>query len=148
MLTEKKESSAPETAPVEKKKSAAKKSAGTKKTAAKKSSVPKKATSADKKDVSEKEVPVVEKPVPAETVPESPRRSVAFIGSECYPFVKTGGLGDVMYACLLYTSPEQCAEYHNGKGNPQKRSAQLVNSVTVGEKCMKFIFHDEMHSYS
>ena len=40
---------------------------------------------------------------PAETVtPEeryiSPRRSVAFIGSECYPFVKTGGLGDVMYA--------------------------------------------------
>ena len=27
-----------------------------------------------------------------------PRRSVAFIGSECYPFVKTGGLGDVMYA--------------------------------------------------
>lgn len=28
----------------------------------------------------------------------TPRRSVAFIGSECYPFVKTGGLGDVMYA--------------------------------------------------
>ena len=27
-----------------------------------------------------------------------PRRSIAFIGSECYPFVKTGGLGDVMYA--------------------------------------------------
>ncbi len=26
----------------------------------------------------------------------SPR--IAFIGSECYPFVKTGGLGDVMYA--------------------------------------------------
>ena len=24
--------------------------------------------------------------------------SIAFIGSECYPFVKTGGLGDVMYA--------------------------------------------------
>ena len=32
-----------------------------------------------------------------EALPE-PRRSVAFIGSECYPFVKTGGLGDVMYA--------------------------------------------------
>ena len=30
--------------------------------------------------------------------PESPRRSIAFIGSECYPFVKTGGLGDVMYS--------------------------------------------------
>jgi len=28
---------------------------------------------------------------------ETPRR-IAFIGSECYPFVKTGGLGDVMYA--------------------------------------------------
>ena len=27
-----------------------------------------------------------------------PRRSIAFIGSECHPFVKTGGLGDVMYA--------------------------------------------------
>ena len=27
-----------------------------------------------------------------------PRRSVVFIGSECYPFVKTGGLGDVMSA--------------------------------------------------
>ena len=25
-------------------------------------------------------------------------RNIAFIGSECYPFVKTGGLGDVMYA--------------------------------------------------
>ena len=34
--------------------------------------------------------PVVELP--------QPRRSVAFIGSECYPFIKTGGLGDVMYA--------------------------------------------------
>ncbi len=28
----------------------------------------------------------------------TPRRSIAFIGSECHPFVKTGGLGDVMYA--------------------------------------------------
>lgn len=106
--TEKKESSTPETAPVEKKKPAAKKSAGTKKTAAKKSSAPKKAASADKKDVSEKEVPVVEKPVPAETVPESPRRSVAFIGSECYPFVKTGGLGDVMYALPRELVKQNC----------------------------------------
>ena len=36
-------------------------------------------------------------PEPAPELPQ-PRRSVAFIGSECYPFVKTGGLGDVMYA--------------------------------------------------
>jgi starch synthase len=43
---------------------------------------------------------VVAEPEPVEVqeyLPE-PRRSVAFIGSECYPFVKTGGLGDVMYA--------------------------------------------------
>ncbi len=26
------------------------------------------------------------------------KRKIAFVGSECYPFVKTGGLGDVMYA--------------------------------------------------
>ena len=29
---------------------------------------------------------------------ENKKMTVAFIGSECYPFVKTGGLGDVMYA--------------------------------------------------
>ncbi|MDO4467575.1 MAG: glycogen/starch synthase [Bacillota bacterium] len=29
---------------------------------------------------------------------QGPRKSIAFIGSECYPFCKTGGLGDVMYA--------------------------------------------------
>lgn len=28
----------------------------------------------------------------------SERKKIAFIGSECHPFVKTGGLGDVMYA--------------------------------------------------
>ena len=43
------------------------------------------------------EAPVEEAPAPEIPLPE-PRRSVAFIGSECYPFVKTGGLGDVMYA--------------------------------------------------
>ena len=37
-------------------------------------------------------------PAPAEEALPQPRRSIAFIGSECYPFVKTGGLGDVMYA--------------------------------------------------
>ncbi len=50
------------------------------------------------------ETPVIEEvaaPVVEEVVApvvEGPRRSIAFIGSECYPFVKTGGLGDVMYA--------------------------------------------------
>jgi len=44
--------------------------------------------------------PVVEAEPEPEPEPElpQPRRSIAFIGSECYPFVKTGGLGDVMYA--------------------------------------------------
>ena len=39
-----------------------------------------------------------EQNIPMEQPDLGPRRSVAFIGSECYPFVKTGGLGDVMYA--------------------------------------------------
>ena len=43
------------------------------------------------------ETPIEEAPAPA-PVDLGPRRSVAFIGSECYPFVKTGGLGDVMSA--------------------------------------------------
>ena len=42
--------------------------------------------------------PAVPEPAPAGEMSGLPRRSVAFIGSECYPFVKTGGLGDVMYA--------------------------------------------------
>ena len=37
-----------------------------------------------------------------------PRRSVAFIGSECYPFVKTGGLGDVMYALPRALTKQNC----------------------------------------
>ena len=67
-------------------------------------------------------VPVVEA-APAEAVevqPEAPapetqtaslpepRRSVAFIGSECYPFVKTGGLGDVMYALPRALIKQNC----------------------------------------
>ena len=38
----------------------------------------------------------------------SPRRSIAFIGSECYPFVKTGGLGDVMYALPKELVKQNC----------------------------------------
>ncbi len=33
---------------------------------------------------------------------------IAFIGSECYPFVKTGGLGDVMYALPRALTPLGC----------------------------------------
>lgn len=38
----------------------------------------------------------------------TPRKSVAFIGSECYPFVKTGGLGDVMYALPKALVKQNC----------------------------------------
>ena len=88
----------------------------------KKKAAPKKAakrkTAAVAAEAPVAEAPVVETPIveaAAATAPEvvenapfvpetateslpTPRRSVAFIGSECYPFVKTGGLGDVMYA--------------------------------------------------
>ena len=48
--------------------------------------------------VVEETAPVVEEAQPVNVMYDLPRRSVAFIGSECHPFVKTGGLGDVMYA--------------------------------------------------
>ena len=72
------------------KKPAAKKPAA-KKPAAKKTA--KKAAEPVAEEPKAEAVPVQEPEAPA--LPE-PRRSVAFIGSECYPFVKTGGLGDVM----------------------------------------------------
>ena len=50
--------------------------------------------------------PVEEAPVEEAYV--SPRRSVAFIGSECHPFVKTGGLGDVMYALPRELVKQNC----------------------------------------
>ena len=68
------------------------------------------------------EEPVVEEPVEETVVEETvmeeevvteeqlpqPRRSVAFIGSECYPFIKTGGLGDVMYALPRALVKQNC----------------------------------------
>ncbi|MBR6314468.1 MAG: glycogen/starch synthase [Clostridia bacterium] len=51
--------------------------------------------------------PVVEEPAKEAELPQ-PRRSVAFIGSECYPFIKTGGLGDVMYALPRALIPQNC----------------------------------------
>ena len=36
------------------------------------------------------------------------KRRIAFVGSECYPFVKTGGLGDVMYALPRALVGEDC----------------------------------------
>ena len=53
------------------------------------------------------EAPAVEEAPEAAPLPE-PRRSIAFIGSECYPFVKTGGLGDVMYALPKALVAQNC----------------------------------------
>ena len=40
--------------------------------------------------------------------PMGSRRKIAFVGSECYPFIKTGGLGDVMYALPRALLREGC----------------------------------------
>ncbi|MBQ1410157.1 MAG: glycogen/starch synthase [Oscillospiraceae bacterium] len=95
-MPSKKKELAPEEAPVGKKAS---------RQAEAKPAVEKKTTA--KKRASTKKTAPVGTPVPVATqsaaepavpVLPQPRRSVAFIGPECYPFVKTGGLGDVMYA--------------------------------------------------
>ena len=57
-------------------------------------------------NVSVKQAVIIQEPsveqneqnIPTRQPDLGPRRSVVFIGSECYPFVKTGGLGDVMSA--------------------------------------------------
>lgn len=101
-------------APVKETASAAKKAAPVKETApaAKKAAPVKESAPAIETTKPAKEAAPVEKmapvaepstPAPQEAAPVNPaanlpRRSVAFIGSECHPFVKTGGLGDVMYA--------------------------------------------------
>lgn len=57
-------------------------------------------------EVKAEEPEIVEEP--EYEVYTTPRRSVAFIGSECYPFVKTGGLGDVMYALPKALVKQNC----------------------------------------
>ena len=58
----------------------------------------KKTASAEDTNKNQKKTnPVLTAEQAVETAP-APRRRIAFIGAECYPFVKTGGLGDVMYA--------------------------------------------------
>ena len=74
-----------------------------KKTVRSKATTKEKAAATKEKLVAAKETVVapkttVEQNIPMEQPDLGPRRSVAFIGSECYPFVKTGGLGDVMSA--------------------------------------------------
>ena len=55
-----------------------------------------------------KEEAPAEEAAPAELELPQPRRSIAFIGSECYPFVMTGGLGDVMYALPKALIKQNC----------------------------------------
>ena len=79
------------------------------KTTTKKKTVGSKAVTKEKADATKEKIAeieeeaatlktTVEQNIPMEQPDLGPRRSVAFIGSECYPFVKTGGLGDVMSA--------------------------------------------------
>ena len=59
-----------------------------------------------------------------------PRRSVAFIGSECYPFVKTGGLGDVMSALpksLAKLNIGQKAQFLQDMRGNRKLCVWLIN---------------------
>ncbi len=97
--TERKEIETPEV-PAEKKAAPARsrKSASVSRPSTAKKSPPRRKIPAEKTPSADEPVPAEPAPAaPEETLPQ-PRRSVAFIGSECYPFVKTGGLGDVMYA--------------------------------------------------
>ena len=104
------EPAAEKAAPVAKK--AAKPTAKKAKPAAKKAA-PAPATE-EPKPVVEEPKPVEQEPVqPKEEAPMeqpyvTPRRSIAFIGSECHPFVKTGGLGDVMYALPRELVKQNC----------------------------------------
>ncbi|WP_288156181.1 glycogen synthase [uncultured Sharpea sp.] len=79
------------------------------KPAAKKAEAKVEAKPAEKKAETKVETKPVEekKEEPVRELPQ-PRRSVAFIGSECYPFVKTGGLGDVMYALPKELAKQNC----------------------------------------
>ena len=104
----KKEAAPKKEAPVEEKAAPAAEKAAP--APAKKEAAPKKEAASKKKAAPIVEEPApVEQAAPVEATPPAeepavevfsdlPRRSVAFIGSECHPFVKTGGLGDVMYA--------------------------------------------------
>ena len=92
-----------------------KKPAATRKPAAKKTTAKKPAKPAAEPAEPTVEPAPAENTIPVEAVTETaenlgpqPRRSVAFIGSECYPFVKTGGLGDVMYALPKALAKQNC----------------------------------------
>lgn len=86
--------------------SAPRKTKTVKESAAAKTPVPEKSSA--EAPAAEPTVPKAETPVEEPRSVPGPRRSIAFIGSECYPFVKTGGLGDVMYALPKALSRMNC----------------------------------------
>ena len=89
---------AKEAEPAKKAAPAAKEAEPAKKTAAAKKKAAPAAEQASAPVTEQESAPAAAETAPVMETPNLPRRSVAFIGSECHPFVKTGGLGDVMYA--------------------------------------------------
>ena len=67
-----------------------------------------KAVKVEEPEVTEEPVKEAKSEEPKFEIRTTPRKSVAFIGSECYPFVKTGGLGDVMYALPKALVKQNC----------------------------------------
>ena len=55
-------------------------------------------------------------------------KSIVFIGSECHPFVKTGGLGDVMYALPRFLKDMDCE----------------VRVMLPRYECIKQVYQDKM----
>ena len=108
---------------------AAVKEAAVEETAVKEAAVEEVAAEEAAVEASADEIPAaVEEPVQAQE-PETPRRSIAFIGSECYPFVKTGGLGDVMYSlpkALVHRNCDVKVILPRYKCIPQKYQEKMV----------------------
>ena len=63
---------------------------------------------AETEEAVQNESPVQNVQTEQNKVPAGPKRKILFVGSECYPFVKTGGLGDVMYALPKALNKENC----------------------------------------
>ena len=61
---------------------------------------------------------------------------IAFVGSECYPFIKTGGLGDVMYALPRALTRQGCEvrvilPYYNCLPQKYKDQARYIGSFMM-----------------
>ena len=95
----------------ETKKPATPRKTATRKTAAKKAEEAKaevKTEEVKKEEVAQNEKEIQNMQTEQKVVPAGPKRKILFVGSECYPFVKTGGLGDVMYALPKALNKENC----------------------------------------